>query len=94
MSTETLDALESFPNHSQMKFELGAHPPLEAPKLFLQPINSWIDPQMHFFNQLYHVEPVIEQQRMLPYGSGFGGFIKKKNLLLIHRNQPVCAKIH
>ncbi|KAF8813583.1 hypothetical protein BYT27DRAFT_7083347 [Phlegmacium glaucopus] len=26
MSTETLDALESFPNHPQMEFELGANP--------------------------------------------------------------------
>ena len=46
--------------------------PLEAPKLFLQPIHSRIDPQMHFFHQPYH-EPVIEQRRTLPYGSGFGG---------------------
>ena len=26
MSAETLDALESFPNHPQMEFELGANP--------------------------------------------------------------------
>ena len=49
--------------------------PPEAPKLFLQPVQSRIvDPQqqMHFFHQPYHVEPVIEQRRMA-YGSGFGG---------------------
>lgn len=47
-------------------------PPEAAPKLFLQPIQSRIDPQMHFFHQPYHVvEPVIEQRRM-SYGSGFG----------------------
>ena len=47
-------------------------PAAEAPKLFLQPVQSRIDPQMHFFHQPYHVEPVIEQRRMV-YGSGFGG---------------------
>lgn len=47
-------------------------PPPGAAKLFLQPIQSRIDPQMHFFHQPYHVEPVIEQRRM-GYGSGFGG---------------------
>ena len=46
--------------------------PSGAPKLFLQPIQSRIEPQMHFIHQPYHVEPVIEQRRMA-YGSGFGG---------------------
>ena len=46
--------------------------PPEAPKLFLQPIQPRIDPQMHFFHQPYQIEPVIEHRRM-GYGSGFGG---------------------
>ena len=45
--------------------------PPEPTKLFLQPIQPRIDPQMHFFHQPYH-EPVIDQRRM-GYGSGFGG---------------------
>ena len=52
--------------------QVARQTPLEAPKLFLQPVHSRVDPQMHFFHQPYHVEPVIEQRRM-SYGSGFGG---------------------
>ena len=53
--------------------QIARHTPPEVPKLFLQPIQSWIDPHMHFFHQPYHVEPLIESQRMMTYGSGFGG---------------------
>lgn len=49
------------------------HTPPEVPKLFFQPMQPRIDPQMHFFHQPYHVEPVIESRR-IAYGSGFGGY--------------------
>ena len=53
--------------------QIARHTPPEVPKLFLQPIQSRIDPHMHFFHQPYHVEPLIESRRMMTYGSSFGG---------------------
>jgi hypothetical protein len=72
MAFRDLNDSSSTEHYSPPPPQVVRQTPPEAPILFLQPIQTRIDPQMHFFHQPYHVESVIEQRRM-GYGTGFGG---------------------